>query len=1414
MIGATTNPTSNPIQSPGMVNLLKDQKGNNYFLQLIVSGDTNGATVLVNDYKKHINDTNNKGESALYLAIQSGFVPLAKKLVEMGADVLNCDNDGLSPLSLALKHEDILWAILDHQNIQLNSLAFGAFVSAIENGMEEAALKFFEKGFVFPLHLHGIGLKALQLSLDKGYEEIAKKLLTKELASQWNVDERYRLFEKALKLKLFDFALQLAQTIPSAKLKERPYLQLACQLGTPAIASYLATNIPVIDSYDWKTLPNFCYSDLKDHSLDSILSSLASRQGFEEVITLLLDKVAKQQKPGVSRNKCFSELCAKILRSYPELMKEKIALEIIKRMDPQAKTEDSSITATSPFDIIFIAAVEKNCQKVISLFLSEGRSGHLAPDLATLMQSLITAKTDRNESVAIQLINYWIASGLGLDELRQVITFCEVHSSSSATPQSHLLWMFNVCLQSDLCIKRFSELMEEMFIQLLQAALEGQLKSFEADFFKNALKIFSSEQITFILIRTMRLDEIKKEEKELKDSSWHKVLNLLVAMGSEGMRAYLEESLLLEIVKQFKSLSAKGGISCEEARALENLFPGEETTVIFDVADEETGERQLFKLNFFILTAHSGFFRSYFSKNWDVKKNLQANPTLFGILYKAISKKELELASLNQEDLLALRQMVDQFEMKEHLSILDHYSCDGKSSEEFYQQFCEGFYSSCDQKVLILNGIILNLYLSFENCKWIYYFLQHSPNIEILKIQASDSNRTILEEIVKKLPQLKEIHIENVDKFDMRKMEEALNTPTFTQLFSRPDYGFYFDGLSDMQLLNRVAKIPGLVIKGLGLRAKGELEVSSVPLENLQYLNLSDNKLDEKKLLELVKKTPKLREVNLRNCPSVSDGVLTALALTCPQLTSVNLCQVGQVDIIQFLKNCPNLEILKISPRPDGELEKIIKMSEKLSLYIDDKQVLCEKGIPQIPLIVSLINQKNVYLLESSLHLMLKSVLDYIMEGNKLIHDNQIITKILDKIANKKSDSCHPIISYARSITKLKKLKSLCLALADCQGLLLDRYLPAVFVQQLHKRLGDCPLSLPEARQLSRLFKGDKTEVVVKGSKLFFSVDPLILKSTGCLGFNHWAPLGKVKIFGNGDIFKYLHLYLTEGRVDLKRLNIHALIEICKMLNEYKLRHEDFFNSATDGAIGIKMMPYTILETIKEFLSHQKIHEFITLVDLTKIDVFANLQSILALVSEAKNLKAIRLTTKEPIPQMLWSVLKTLKMEIVLTLTNYGEVKQFSFPETSDDDCFQIRLERIKDFKFPSLSEYVEFIQRCPGLIEIDVSGYQLNSDSIELKAIISLCRTKTITTLKLGDCTKLTDKDLDLIAKNCLGLKTLISTDPERVKKAFLNNSRRIDCTLESELFKKPNKAEKLREEQKAKGLSRRLTWKTPQPN
>ena len=62
-----------------------------------------------NNYPKHksldifkINQINNKGESALSIAVSNNNIEVVKILIEMGADINNANNNNESPYSIAI----------------------------------------------------------------------------------------------------------------------------------------------------------------------------------------------------------------------------------------------------------------------------------------------------------------------------------------------------------------------------------------------------------------------------------------------------------------------------------------------------------------------------------------------------------------------------------------------------------------------------------------------------------------------------------------------------------------------------------------------------------------------------------------------------------------------------------------------------------------------------------------------------------------------------------------------------------------------------------------------------------------------------------------------------------------------------------------------------------------------------------------------------------------------------------------------------------------------------------------------------------------------------------------------------------------------------------------------------------------
>lgn len=93
----------------------KDLSGNNALFYAIDGYSINIVKYLLNNYKNkiNINETNNNGQTALFVAAKKGSTKLTKLLIENGANVNHVNNEGSTPLHAAVFNRTSNPALID-----------------------------------------------------------------------------------------------------------------------------------------------------------------------------------------------------------------------------------------------------------------------------------------------------------------------------------------------------------------------------------------------------------------------------------------------------------------------------------------------------------------------------------------------------------------------------------------------------------------------------------------------------------------------------------------------------------------------------------------------------------------------------------------------------------------------------------------------------------------------------------------------------------------------------------------------------------------------------------------------------------------------------------------------------------------------------------------------------------------------------------------------------------------------------------------------------------------------------------------------------------------------------------------------------------------------------------------------------
>ena len=98
---------------------LKDKRGFTILHYACISGDIELVEVLIKTYKAEIDETNLDKQTALHLAINTGYMNIAKYLVKQGSDIFIKSSSGQNVLHYAAYHgesEFIKWLFEEYTN--------------------------------------------------------------------------------------------------------------------------------------------------------------------------------------------------------------------------------------------------------------------------------------------------------------------------------------------------------------------------------------------------------------------------------------------------------------------------------------------------------------------------------------------------------------------------------------------------------------------------------------------------------------------------------------------------------------------------------------------------------------------------------------------------------------------------------------------------------------------------------------------------------------------------------------------------------------------------------------------------------------------------------------------------------------------------------------------------------------------------------------------------------------------------------------------------------------------------------------------------------------------------------------------------------------------------------------------------
>ena len=742
-----------------------------------------------------------------------------------------------------------------------------------------------------------------------------------------------------------------------------------------------------------------------------------------------------------------------------------------------------------------------------------------------------------------------------------------------------LAWFFSTFLSKSNWKDTINWNMEETLHQIIDAAVEGKITELGSEFFTKAEEILSHEKIQ------IALEQKFKSLAFAEEPDYQKVVHLLTAIGNYPKQLIQIIQNLLQCVEILDKLSLK------QARLLSKFFPTE-TSCKLRLGNE------IFDVNTLILSTGCSRLRPYLIMNGRLQ--LKLDPFYFKKMYDFISEGILDFSGLEQNHTQsALKDFFKSNQIELPLDFSENIP------ENYMKEFLKKPYLCKNKKTLKID-------FPFEPTD-LPLFLDFHPDVEVLKIDSRCSESpSFWDSISQKLPRLKQIHLG---------LKNSSRNPLDLSQFVEKSYLFCLDGLETIsanELIHRIQEFQhpetqesftkGLVFSN---RIPFELplpESLHLTLENIQYLHLSDISDSHQKMIEIVKACPTLKELHLTNCQCLTDEDLLVISTFCPQLSLINLegsKTITPNGFVEFVKKCPQLDKVYLSSMTDESLLQVMDLPKPLSIYIEGKEVLHPNEFKKAINIDELINlvDQNWYLLENHTNHILDRILSKLSSGKNLPSNTGNSVIKLMKIRTQQQHSDQSFISSINKFSNFKFIKFFSLLSNYLSDHTLDEFLPKDLTALLYAKLCEIvsskPITLNQARAISKLFKANLPISVTESSKTFYFHSLILLCASKELkilcGENR-----KIEMFSINDfMLRHIHSFLEEGRVNLTNLNIEGYVELCMAVQRLGLELEPFLKSAKNK-IEIKLTPSTNIITIDDLLGFDGIKKYVTSIDFSK----------------------------------------------------------------------------------------------------------------------------------------------------------------------------------------------------------------------
>lgn len=1194
-------------------------------------------------------------KSLLYLTLEAGNEELAKTLIGRGAPLVVGPNPEYiedlsqaycySPLPIALsKLELALYILENYPNSLKNGAVYEVYLSLM-NLMElkigEDKLLLFIGQFVNQLregnHVIESSLIArlLRKALKYNRELIAIKLLCeldskKIYINKFNSNTLsyyfYQIFKTALKKQHFNFCSKFIEGMPSNlglerliyDVKKYNPVHLACRYGSPTIIKQILQKKGSVT---------------EKSGAGSTPFEFVVRRGenFYEVIPLILDKVVEQTPPE-KRNEILFEYLSELMISHsPESSIEVIGRQILARLD--FFDQDVSTHLNEFLMEVIVNRKNRGLPIVPDLFkaganaLAENKEGDSA---------LSVAIAKENAPIVRTLLQY-----MSENTILKSLDFLEFSKDSFSV--SLMFECLDVLLDRQNLYENgyFRKWVAISFSRFIEAITRYPTTSTcRPQFFENISKVLEKSEIKRVLESSLSEIFKKTEEREKeKEQEQHPTLGHLVyflnTIGHHALGTYLSEETRKDLLNLFKKKALEGELNLEQARLLANLLPEEtQVTMTLDGRGKMQG-------NLFILAAASPVFRKQFMyRKSSSLKILNADLKLVNIFYRAFSEGVLDYSELEPFELDELNKLIDMCE-------LPIPQLTNRMDLNFLDQMIDKPFVISGQKEFYFNATLESIHSDLLKLEQLREIL---PDLEYLKVNTKNFYEcfygfpTLLRQL-----KISKIRVDASDFF--RGLKPRRNSD---KLFL--DCRFWLDNLKNIPS-SKIVELTNFVqgpIQGLDLSGRDSLDVrlDLDSFSQLDYLNISESNASESNFEEFIRNVPQsLRELVVRNS-SLKDADLIIIGETCPHLTSVDLCEndLSSAALIDFMKRMPQLETIKISVIDEAMMELMAEIRPDLSLYNNDKLVLKKSlvDIDRLPVseLISLVLDDRYSLSKKSLHKIIKQIFQSLEKREGFHGTGEAIIKIFGLLDEK--EAMHPLISYTNRLENRELVNFYILLAQAMPEYTLEQVLPSSFLNNLEKQFlqyaENHQLGLKEASSIARLLSRPPVSVSVKGSKKPFLIPELVLKCSGPFFSRFLGPV-KAQVFSNRFIFKAIHSYLVDGKVNLKKNSLNTLMEICKEVEKYGLSLENFLSSAENGVIGIALKPYVLQDDIEGFANENPVVSKVTLLDVKKIDL--NNVDVIPLLENAIHVSTIRIVASQrPLPESLEEVLRKKRIEI------------------------------------------------------------------------------------------------------------------------------------------------------------------------